>query len=293
MSSTASSLFRPIVVIPAALLFLCAAAAMVWYAVNIDTGRRADIREAAPVIRRNTSILVSLSDIARGQVLTGGDIALRTVSAGQVPDGALHNIADAQWRVALAPIAAGSPITVSQISTAALDGISVRVPAGYRAYAIAVSEADIAGGFLQVGDRVDLYVTLPGALFGDRVSADGARDMSRSALLLQGVQVLAVGTKLQTKGDDAQTGVRTVTVALQADALAKVALARRLGNVSFALRNPADRAEIRETTADIGTILGTAQPHKLDPAQRPTAARANRAGITVFAGREKSVMRVP
>jgi Flp pilus assembly protein CpaB len=164
------------------------------------------------------------------------------------------------------------------------------VPQGYRAYAIAVSQADMAGGFVQVGDRVDLYLTLPGALFGNRNGATGrADDRSRSALLLQGVEVLAVGAKQKTDGG-AETTARTITLALEPRGLARVALAARLGNVTFAVRNPADRASTGAATADIDALVGeSAVPAPPPPMPRVAVA----GGIPVYAGRENAVVRVP
>jgi pilus assembly protein CpaB len=199
-------------------------------------------------------------------------------------------VADAEGHVALAPLAAGQPVLSSAITAEAFTGIAARVPVGYRAYSIAVSEADIAGGFLQAGDRVDLYVTLPGALFGSMPGGFvRAADQSRSTLLLQGVDILAVGTSRKSDGT-ADTAARTVTLALNSDALSKVALAARLGRVSFAIRNPGDRQAAHKEVADLDTLVA-AHPQAV-AAREPRALPAT-TGITIYAGRAQSVVRVP
>lgn len=290
LNDFSSSLFRPVIIVPAALLFLAAAFAMVWYALNVQSGHDRRIGQDISHRQTSTSMLFSAFDIAQGQVLTGKEFVIRAVPSGKEPAGALHSIAEAQGHIALSTITAGSPVLASQISPQALAGISARVPQGYRAYAIPVSEADIAGGFLQVGDRVDLYLTLPGALFGNRnAAAVRADDKSKSTLLLQGVEVLAVGAKLKTEGG-AETSARTVTLALRPEALARVALAARLGNVTFAVRNPADHASAEVAIADIGALVGEG-PHPPGPA--PARHVAASGGIPVYAGRENNMVRVP
>jgi pilus assembly protein CpaB len=282
------SLFRPVIIIPAALLFLVAAFAMAWYALNVQSG---DERRNLPDSGHPTqAVLFSASDIAQGQVLAGSEFEIRQLPPGKAPIGALGSAAEAQGHMALSPIRAGSPVLASQVSPQALAGISARVPQGYRAYAIAVSEADIAGGFLQVGDRVDLYLTLPGALFGTRNASVGRTDdRSKSTLLLQGVEVLAVGAKLKTEGG-AETSARTVTLALRPQALARMALAARLGNVTFAIRNPADHTAADIAVADIGALVGESPK---PPAPAPARAVAISGGIPVYAGRESNTVRVP
>jgi pilus assembly protein CpaB len=277
------------IIVPAAILFMGAAFAMAWYALNVKSAPAA--RSAPPAGHMQTSppLLLSATNIAQGQVMSGKDVVVRAGLPGKAPPGALHGVAEVEGHMALFPIAAGSPVVASQISSGVLAGISARVPPGYRAYAIAVSEADIAGGFLQVGDRVDLYLTLPGALFGSRNGAAGRTDdRSRSTLLQQGVEVLAVGARLKTDGG-AQTSARTVTLALEPQGLARVALAARLGNVTFAIRNPADRASTGADIADIGALVG--QSH--GPVALPPPHLAAAAGIPVYVGRADTVVRVP
>ena len=194
--------------------------------------------------------------------------------------------------MAVVPISANTPILASNVSPNALIGISTHVPVGYRAYALPVSEADIAGGFLQVGDRVDLYMTLPGALFNGRnATGQAIDDQSKSALLLQSVEVLAVGTKLQTKGD-ADTSARTVTLAVPSEALAKVALASRLGRISFAIRNPVDDTQTAVVSANLRMLIGV-HDNGDRRVPRQAAAPAVGRGITVYAGADRSLVRVP
>ena len=277
-----SALERPAVLLPVALLLLAAAAGVIWTNVDHHAVRRST-PPAAPAAAASVAILVSATDIAPGQLLTADDFSPKQVEPAKAPAQALQRAEDAQGHVALQPIAAGMPILKQELSAEASIGLSGHIPDSFRAYAIPVSEADIAGGFVQAGDHVDLYVTLPSALFAD-TSGKKQNDRSKAALLLQSVEVLAVGGKL--KGDGSATpSVRTVTLALSPADLAKVALAARLGNISFAIRNPADDRTDPASRAELSSLLGEPPP---------TAHRAGSGfGIPFYAGRDRSVLRLP
>jgi len=285
------SAFRPAVVLPAALLLLVAAVAMGWYALNIHSdGIETKAADRSP-IEASISVLFTKSDIVRGQIVRREDLESRNLSPKSVPKGALQNVSDVEGHVAKAAINADAPILNSEISSEALKGISAHVPIGYRAYALPVSEAEMAGGFLQIGDHVDLYVTLPSALFARRDTA-GRRldDQSKSTMLLQEIEVLAVGTKLETDGK-ADTTARTVTLSLPASALAKIALANRVGKISFAIRNPSDTAPAPSKLADLNLLIDDRRESAPSPSRR--AAPATNRGVVIYAGAERSVVPVP
>jgi pilus assembly protein CpaB len=166
-------------------------------------------------------------------------------------------------------------------------GVSALLPEGQRAFSIRVSEDQIIGGLLRVNDRVDVFVTLPGSVFPQSTSIDRREaDQSRATLLLQDVAVLAVGEKLSTKGPDAINGVRTVSLAIAPDAVARLALADRLGKVTLAIRNPSDTAVTPESSVTLAD-LGSGTVASADATPAPTARKAAEAGghrITIYSG---------
>jgi pilus assembly protein CpaB len=117
-------------------------------------------------------------------------------------------------------------------------GIAARVPEGERAFSMRVAEDEIVGGFLQSGDHVDIFATIPGSVF-PATGAQNAPDRSEAVLLLQNVAVLAVGENPATRGS-VQAGARTVTLSLPPPQLARLTLALRFGKVSLAIRKPGD-----------------------------------------------------
>jgi pilus assembly protein CpaB len=284
-----SALDRPAVILPVALLLLAAAGGVMWSNLIVrEDVRSAPVPAAASIM---TPVLVAASDIPRGRILGPQDVSIQMLASAKAPAAALRRAEDAQGRMMLVPLAAGEPILSNQVSAEAVAGLSGRVPQSYRAYSVPVSEADIAGGFVQANDRVDLYLTLPSALFAENQDQKTG-DRSKATLLLQNALVLAVGVKLKNDGSPTP-GVRTVTLALSADDLAKVALAARLGTISFAIRNPLDDAAGPVSNAELSNLMGEASPKAPELASRKTSAGKSSAGIPFYAGRERSTLHLP
>ena len=286
-----SALDRPVIILPIALLLLAAAGGVMWSNLIAREDARAARVPAAPVASATAAMLVSASDIPPGRILTAQDISIHMTAPAKIPASALRRTEDAQGHMAMASITAGEPILSAQISPEMVTGLSARVPQSYRAYSIPVSEADIAGGFIQANDHVDLYVTLPGALF-----ADGQKtgDRSKATLLLQSALILAVGAKLKNDGSPSP-GVRTVTLALSADDLAKVALAARVGTISFAIRNPLDDVARPPSDAELANLLSEEPAIAKTPDQslRKSSTGMSSASIPFYSGRERTTVHLP
>jgi pilus assembly protein CpaB len=287
--ATHSLLQRPVFVIAAAMLLLALAGALIWG--NLGGERPHAVAAAEAQTPKFTPVIVAAIPIARGQQIATGDVTAREMPESAGNTALFHDAGEAVGHMALAPVAAGAPLRRESVSRMTVAGLAAQVPEGYRAYSIPVSDADIAGGFVQTGDRVDLYVTLPGALFATPPAGGRPSDQSKSRLLLQSIQVLAVGTKLKTDGG-ANTQVRTVTLALKSADLSRVALAGRIGTLSLAIRNPLDEAVGEADLASLETLVP--RDVRAEPAAaRRTAPAGDAGGITVYDGRARTVVRVP
>jgi Flp pilus assembly protein CpaB len=82
--------------------------------------------------------------------------------------------------------------------------------------------------------------------------------------------------------------VRTVTLALSAADLAKVALATHLGTITFAIRNPVDDKIQPASRAELASLLGEA-PASADRAQEHKPGY----GVTLYAGRNRTTLHLP
>jgi pilus assembly protein CpaB len=222
--------------------------------------------------------------IAAGNVIAPADVAEKNVtgvSLGGAPISAQAVIG----RVSDKDIRPGSVVGNSDLRDPVSLGIAGRLAAGQRAFSIRVAEDDIVGGFLQSGDHIDIFATLPGSVFPAK-GAEDQLDRSRVLLLLQDISVLAVGENLNTAGA-VQPGARTVSVALSPPQLARLTLALRLGRVSMAIRKPGDDAPSATATATLRDIL----PNPGAPeGPAPRGVARSRTAVPFYAGSAKVAM---
>lgn len=290
---------NPVLLLGLGIALIVAAVALIW--LNISARETPSSQTAEQPAGRGldaetaVSVLVATRDVPRGQAIASGDVMLRRM-AGPAPAGSFADAAPAVGRVATDDIRASQIVFQHSLSTEpSAAGIAALVPEGQRAFAIRVVEEDIVGGFLQAGDRVDVFATFPGAVYGQQGGiAQREGDRSKSTLLLQDMEVLAVGPALSHQGGQANAGARTVTVAAPPDALARLALAGRLGHVTLAIRNPADR-EVAPAELVALDDLGPAGA-AVAPVETATENEAGRSGghrITIYSGANQSTVTTP
>lgn len=286
---------NPVLLLGVGILLIVAALALIWLnlsardAATIEAARPADGERAGG--QEMVAVLVAARGISRGQALRPQDVTLRRLAA-PAPSGSFSAAAPALGRVATEDIRVSQIVFQDALSAdPAAAGIAALVPPGQRAFAIRVVEEDIVGGFLQAGDRVDALVTIPGTVYGGQQLGQNNVDRSKSALLLQDMQVLAVGPVLSSTGTDVNSAARTVTVAAPPEALTRLALAARLGHITLAIRNPADRdlapAEV-VALEDLRPGATSASPSLEAEAERPAGHR-----ITIYSGANQTTVTAP
>lgn len=279
---------NPLLLLALGAALILAAAILVWLNVSARRAPADAARDAASSGQAQTatqSVLFSTHEIRRGAIVQADDVALRGMIA-PAPAGTYGDAASAVGRVATIDILPGQIILGSALSADKVAaGVAALVEAGQRAFAVRVGEDQIVGGFLRVNDRVDVYATLPDSVYAQGSGVDGKEsDQSKSTLLLQNIVVLAVGEKLVTNGPEAVNGVRTVTLAVAPEAVARLALADRLGKVALAIRNPSDKDIAPESTvglSDLGTMSADARTEIAAP-KKAVASSGHR--ITIYSG---------
>lgn len=288
---------NPILLLGIGIVLIVAAVALIW--LNLSARDAAPVQTAEPRssngLNEETAVgvLVAVRNIQRGQALSSADIVLRRM-AGPAPAGSFSETAPVIGRVATVDIRASQIVFQDSLSAdPAAAGIAALVPDGQRAFAIRVAEEDIVGGFLQAGDRVDVFVTLPGSVYGQQ-GGIGQRqgDLSKSTLLLQDMQVLAVGPELSSAGTEVQSGARTVSVAAPPEALARLALAGRLGHITLAIRNPSDRKTSQPEVVALEDLRpDTSSVAASEEKKVETAPQGHR--ITVYSGASQTTVTAP
>ena len=200
----------------------------------------AQARQAAAIRIPDAKVVVAAGDLASGQKLEGFHLTTISWPRASLPPGHFSKTDKLVGRVMAGPVVKGEVILPSKLAKEGLSGgLSAVVPPGARAVTVRVNEVIGVAGFLQSGDRVDVYVTVnTGQYTKDPVSR----------MILQDVKVLAVGEQVQEQTGPAKGAksakvnkVTVVTLQVEPDQGEKLALSSSEGNILLALRNQGDR----------------------------------------------------
>lgn len=192
-----------------------------------------------------TPVVVASKDLTFGTTLKEEHLKVVDFPKGSVPTGAFSALDSVLSQTTKVFVVGGEPMLQSKLSSIG-GGLSVRIPPDMRGMSVKVNEVTGVGGFVLPGDRVDILVTV------DNVT--GARN-AVTKTILQDVEVLASGTKTETKNNQNVT-VQTVTVLVDPEGAEKLALAVDQGSVHLALRNPVDRSLTDNTSTSVRSVLG-------------------------------------
>lgn len=203
-----------------------------------------------PVVQIDTTeVLVAKDDVGLGQTLTPQNMVWQTWPAANVgsqfiqkksnPD-ALNGMAGSVVRIAFA---AGEPIREAKVIKAGSSGyIAAMLPQGMRAIAMEISPEAGAGGFILPNDHVDVILT--------RVEKLSNEEFVTAETILADVRVLAIDQTVEEKNGQRTIVGKIATLALSPRQTETLALARRMGALSLALRGLRDSNEASASGGD-------------------------------------------
>ena len=142
-------------------------------------------------------------------------------------------------------------------------GLTSMLEPGETAFAVKVDVASGVAGFVQVGDRVDMYWT---GTVSDQVSGHGG-EMTR--LIETGVRVVGVDQQTDNSASTA-TVARTVTLAASREQVARLTQAQATGRINLALVGTTDNTVAGKIEVDSNTLLGITPQQQ---AAAPVAAK--------------------
>lgn len=134
-------------------------------------------------------------------------------------------------------------------------GLYARLDRGQRAFTIKVDVSSGVSGFLRPGDAVDVYWT------GKMQASDGRGQRTVTRLIESSVQIIAVDQRSNEEQKKA-TIARTVTVAIDPEQVASLALAQSTGRLALSLVGQRDDTISSLIEVDQKQLLGIedAQP---------------------------------
>jgi pilus assembly protein CpaB len=217
-------------------------------------------------------VVVAVSDIPLGTVVTADLFTTKTIAVTSIETNALGDPSQAAGKTTRTNIAAGAQVHSTDFQNRA---VSITVPTGKRAFPIQVNELTGVLNLLDVGDTVDLAISLRGDAFpvvqvlsdGSVTVVSGINPLSvKIPLLMQDVQIIGVldaPAPAPAEGQAAPaastkpviTGANKLLVLAVTPQQAEVLLyARTTGTLDAILRPPSDAGQTTDTT---GVILKT------------------------------------
>lgn len=193
---------RPMVL--AAFFFAAIAAVLVYAALQSQGGGG----ESASVVSGEMTVaVVAARSVPANVLLTADMLEVRQVPLGSQLDGVFASTAGVVGLPTRYPLEAGEQVTPQKVGLSRIDDendVALVLPAGMRGIGVEVREVTGAGGLLLPGHFVDIIA----------VFAEQNDEPARSIMLLQDVEILAVGQEAQLpfpasgEGDAGLTGRR-------------------------------------------------------------------------------------
>ena len=143
-------------------------------------------------------VVVAVSDIALGTVVTEDLLTTRTIAVPSIETNALGDVSQAVGKTTRTNITAGQQVHATDFQNRA---VPISVPTGKRAFPIQVNELTGVLNLLDVGDTVDPAISLRGDAFpvvqvlsdGSVTVVSGINPLSiKIPLLMQDIQIIGV-----------------------------------------------------------------------------------------------------
>jgi pilus assembly protein CpaB len=216
-------------------------------AVTLFISRKLSGRSAAhPSVQRYAAASHALQ---AGEVLKAEDLVLVDWPASiPLPD-AFTKTGNLSGRAVIYPMAASQPILETYLAAPGSGiGLTAKIPDGMRATSVKSDEIVGVAGFLFPGSHVDVLVTFR----SDRFPTPATQ------IVLQDVEVLTVGQKLQPDPQGKPENVSVVTLLLTPEDAQKLVLASAQGGIQFVLRNGGDHSRVNAMPVQIAQLSGSA-----------------------------------
>jgi len=215
------------IIVALALVFALVAAFLAYYVLN--NAKQALLNE------QYIQIVSARQDIPANTALVPEMLEVKNFPLSLATGNEITSIDAAAGRISPLAIAQGEYLLDNRLIKPGegKDRLAYTVPEGMRAMSIPVNAVTGISSLVKIGDRVDIVAIVP---------ANNASPEPRSMLILQNIQVLAVGSAFKDSGA-AQPNAEAATLTVAVDPQSALKLKMALNNTDFALalRPPADK----------------------------------------------------
>jgi pilus assembly protein CpaB len=163
------------------------------------------------------------------------------------PEGSFTDPQAVLGRAIIDGLVPGEPVLESRLAPKdAGGGLASVIPKGKRAVSVRVNEIIGVAGFVLPRTRVDVLVS---------VNPGGEKGRSASKMILQNVEVLAAGQKIEQDSDGKPETVNVITLLVDPEEAEKLTLASHEGEVQLALRNSLDLDAVTTSGANLSAMV--------------------------------------
>ncbi len=225
--------------------------------------RRINRRTGVIVAQATQKYVAAARPLPAGEVVKAESLTLVDWPAKMPLQGAFTRIEDVSGRAVIYPVAARQPVLEGYLAAAGSGiGLTVKIPDGMRAASVRSDEVIGVAGFLFPSCHVDVLVTF----HNDAAGTPGTQ------IVLQDVEVLTVGQKIEPDAGGKAEDVSVVTLLLKPEDAQKLVLASTQGSIHFVLRNGADRGRVAPLPVRVSQISSELRPPESPPAVRAHVA---------------------
>src|SRR4051812_38490447 len=203
------------------------AAGMTFIAYRTLVGKVSGMKQPSRVV------VVATKDLGVGTMVADGDVTRMEVPIAAIPSGALTDPNKVIGRGVVAAMSRNELIQDSKLAAErAGAGLPAMIPKNMRAVSVQVNDVISVAGFVVPGTRVDVLLT-------GTPSKVGNNDVMTTTVL-ENVEVLAAGQKIEPNGDGKPEKVPVITLLVSPEDAQRLTLANSEGKIQLTLRNPLD-----------------------------------------------------
>lgn len=247
-------------------------------------------RQEASNRAKNKRVIAAATALQPGTPITADNVTEIDWPENVPLEGLIEKKEDVTGHVLIYAVAVNEPVLKRDLASGTSFGLAAKIPDGMRATAVKTNEDMSVAGFIFPGSRVDVLVTL---------RADNNNESTLTRTVLQNVQVLSTGAKMDPDPNGKPENVTVVTLLVTPEQSEKLALAENQGTLHFALRNGGDSATPETPTVDMTELKGepkrVASPRseKQVARQVPVVKAPEFYSVEIISGGKSSVSKFP
>ncbi len=187
--------------------------------------------------QNHTQVVTATQDIPANTKITDAMLILKPFPTELRNNNEVVNVRNAVGKISTVAISKGEVLLEKRLVKPgeSSERLSYTIPEGLRAISIPVDEVTGVANMIQKGDRVDVI----------SVVIIDSTTPPRSVVVLQNIEVLAIGTTLNTSSapnPEKVTPPKTVTLAVNLNDSLRLKMAQQEGGISLLLRSPGDNS---------------------------------------------------